>query len=1438
MKKLSLLLVLIIAGLHTAMAQLIWHPNLGTAPSGTVSLAWNQTRYVIATDGGDEFTSGDATEAMNDRLSELEIRWIRVCYIDNPATGCYEVTLELDPNTTGSERTVAFGTYASYVYIKQKSQNSYPTVEWPADRCYRICPGQPAEILLHDTEFDKSYFIWRTYEDDADEEMDYFLGTGGDYTYRLSSPGTYRFDFPNSDFSVRYYEAFSYIYDLSDEVFTASADGGAYRFYMDFYWDGPTRHWIDCTTDLSFLDAPLAAFNGGKVAGWDTHMRISHDYDEEQDRFYLLIVCPPNLGAKSISNHTHLLFDDDMAMDVYQPAGGSVRMLPVVYRYVASMSRVEAQIENSQPDVVYTLYRDGTAQSTVLGDGGTVVLRAPKAAGYYHVTASYAENGLSDEKELTGTRLVGDCMAALPEDRNWIFSQTHNSGGKYACDLTYYDGLGYAEQEVGIGSVSNGTADLVRPVVYDLHRREARKYLPYARTNGRGVYDSESVAHQEAFYRGRFNLGSATPYAYHFDEYEASPVGRLVQSRKPGREFQTAAHCVRNYYTANGASAVPRLDVDAASLSLTVNGFYDENTLSGVRTTDEDGAVSTVYTDREGHTVCEERLLRHADGTTESIVTRYVYDDCGRLAWVVTPEGVDRLTQGASYAVTSEQARNYCYVYRYDARGRLVEKRMPGREAEYLVYDRGDRLVMSQDGNMRAQKQWLLRRYDPFGRPVQERLAVDGSTAAQSQRHAAFCAAFDGGTAPAIYTGPSTLLREYAYDRYDCVSDPALAFADNALTRDGAVSLRDTSVRGLPTYEKLAVLTDGGIGGSHERAFYYDYRGREIQRVEKDAQGGVLRTTSRYDLIGNMLAQRESYTRGSKTDVLDRTFEYDSRSRMTKETAQFNGGEQAVVAYAYDELGQLTGKTYGTGQHAIHETMDYNMQGWLTEKSSELFDMQLRYYDPEPYYGGDAYYAGNISEWWWQHKNVNGNYDADNNTYIFHYDDLSRLNDSRLTYNESEDIADEFVERNISYDKNSNIITLNRSSVSSEDARSYRFSYNGNQRVKELNENVSYEYDANGNLREDALTNFVIYHNLFNLPSVIYTEGDCGLYYAYLADGTKVEVCGYDDNEPTRYAGSLVYNDTEFESASFGGGRIVGTNNGSEVHYFLTDHLGSTRVVAKVTPTGRIDLDRKDYYPFGREWKQPDMPTSDNRYTFSGKEKQHLRFQEVDYADFSARFYDPEGVIFIQQDPLQDDSPTLSAYTYCGNNPITIIDPDGRDSVYVFDRSMRPNDQGKKGETYTAEIFVEKNGTVTGPYRGSSYPNSKSNSDNSTKYNTVNEGEHKFNNKHGHHGGTEKGLNLVDQSGNRNTSGTNPNGDEVTMTNVNVHEGASDNGNYNSRGSQGCITIHPDDTDNFFSNFSWDAKKNSTKGSSNGSIFIYRKDSEDRRNTYKRITTK
>ena len=191
-----------------------------------------------------------------------------------------------------------------------------------------------------------------------------------------------------------------------------------------------------------------------------------------------------------------------------------------------------------------------------------------------------------------------------------------------------------------------------------------------------------------------------------------------------------------------------------------------------------------------------------------------------------------------------------------------------------------------------------------------------------------------------------------------------------------------------------------------------------------------------------------------------------------------------------------------------------------------------------------------------------------------------------------------------------------------------------------------------------------ISYNLLNLPSVIRSEYDRRMYYRYLADGTKI-LHEFKDGEQDNYIGSLVYYSNGEFSMPFSGGRLVSEGNTTEAHYFLTDHLGSTRVVAKVTSSGRQDLDRKDYYPFGKEWKQPDMPTSENRYLFSGKERSNICLED-DYSsilpiyDFGARSYYPDGVFFLQQDPLMEKFSSIGQYVYCIGNPVKFTDENGK----------------------------------------------------------------------------------------------------------------------------------------------------------------------------------
>ena len=96
-----------------------------------------------------------------------------------------------------------------------------------------------------------------------------------------------------------------------------------------------------------------------------------------------------------------------------------------------------------------------------------------------------------------------------------------------------------------------------------------------------------------------------------------------------------------------------------------------------------------------------------------------------------------------------------------------------------------------------------------------------------------------------------------------------------------------------------------------------------------------------------------------------------------------------------------------------------------------------------------------------------------------------------------------------------------------------------------------------------------------------------------------------------------------------------------------------------------------------------------SRYTFSGKE----RDEETGYSYFGARYYDADLSIWLSRDPLADKYPYQSPYVYCGNNPLKIIDPDGRDEWELNKKTGEvkwKNDNG--GEKNHSLHVYDKNG--------------------------------------------------------------------------------------------------------------------------------------------------
>jgi RHS repeat-associated protein len=155
-----------------------------------------------------------------------------------------------------------------------------------------------------------------------------------------------------------------------------------------------------------------------------------------------------------------------------------------------------------------------------------------------------------------------------------------------------------------------------------------------------------------------------------------------------------------------------------------------------------------------------------------------------------------------------------------------------------------------------------------------------------------------------------------------------------------------------------------------------------------------------------------------------------------------------------------------------------------------------------------------------------------------------------------------------------------------------------------------------------------------------------------------------------------------------------------QVAYLTSDHLGSPRI--NTDALGSV-ISRHDYRPFGEEIERESYSTDDIRKQFTGYE----RDKETDLDFAQARLYEKNHGRFTACDPIftSKEHPVnpqrWNLYIYVINNPLSLIDPDGKKPKKVIDIFITYEQKSKEGREQWKKLQkdAKKNGVTVNIYR-------------------------------------------------------------------------------------------------------------------------------------------
>ena len=569
-------------------------------------------------------------------------------------------------------------------------------------------------------------------------------------------------------------------------------------------------------------------------------------------------------------------------------------------------------------------------------------------------------------------------LTAQSNSQNYILETVFldTLGANRVSNLAYFDGIGNKVESV---TTSTGSGNPVYAVnTYDSKGRVEKEYLPVPIGSDLSFKDvNQFLSSSAAYYNG-------DETAFRSNHYDTED--RIIAEDIPGLVWHAAGKRESHGYGTNKYDDYIlnyEAPLNTNSLVKPENAsfrYYPAGSLSKEVHTDADGKSITLFKDLQGNIILERREIGD---------TYFVYNVLGQLRYVLSPEYQQ-----------SADTNMFAYEYRYDTRGNLVKKILPGCEYSQYWYDKERRLVFSQDAQLRAKGLYRFMLYDTKGR-----LAIQGLCGScqlnvdNVDLHVSFPVGISGtgsfmGTGYVISvqgyidTGTSTIEQVNYYDTY--------RFLSGNYSDEYAKMSATAASNGVGRLTGTVAATSNG-----QRVFrvnYYDVKGNVTRMLEKGLDDHTTHTVNGYTFTsqldstfttvnvgyGEPLRVRNSYAYNMHNDMLE------SHSVSVSHGNSFHTN---TVSYEYDDLNRLARIVRPSAVGAV--AYSYDLHGWLTGIKSNSFRETLRYADGP----GDPCYNGNISSIQWE----NASYGHQRN-YSFKYDKLNRL--TRAVYGEDMQASD------------------------------------------------------------------------------------------------------------------------------------------------------------------------------------------------------------------------------------------------------------------------------------------------------------------------------------------------------------------------------------------------------------------------------------------------